>query len=120
MQRSLEATWHTNLFWTARTYQPGEMRLPTSPRPAFYQEMSSEAASSSSQLKTVGPQKRQTRVDKEEVQTNETMEDLTETRDELEQLRKSLVRTRKDRYVVKAVRGLQQEARRRGKGLGKE
>ena len=56
---------------TARTYQPGEMPLPTRTRPglqsrhqAFRQEMSSEAASSSSHLKAAVPPTR-ARVEEE-------------------------------------------------------
>ena len=57
----------------SRAYQPGEMPLPTKPRPGsrgLYQEMKSEAASYSSQLRAAVPPKR-ARVDAE-VQTNET------------------------------------------------
>ena len=60
-----------------RTYQPGEMPLPTKPRPGLrrmHQEMNSEAASSSSQLRAAVPPKR-AKVE-EGVQTNETMQDL--------------------------------------------
>ena len=48
---------------TAITYQPGEMPLPARPTPGlrstnfFHQEMSREAASSSSQLKAAVPAK---------------------------------------------------------------
>ena len=90
---------------TARTYQLGEMPLPARPRPglrsrhqAFHREMSSEAASSSSQLKAAAPAKRASV--EEEVQTNETMEDLNETRAELDRARKVLARTQEDRDMV--------------------
>ena len=76
---------------SSRPYQPGEMPLPTKPKPGLrrmYQEMSSEAASSSSQLRAAVPPKR-TRVE-EEIQTNETMQDLDGTKDELEKTRKEL------------------------------
>ena len=66
---------------SSRTYQPGEMPLPTRPRPGFrrmHQEMSSEAASFSLQLRAAVPLKR-ARLE-EEVQTNETMKDLNETK----------------------------------------
>ena len=62
-----------------RTYQPGEMPLTTKPRPGLrrmHLEMSSEAASSSSQLRAAVPLTR-ARVE-EEVQTNETMKDLAQ------------------------------------------
>ena len=76
---------------SARTYQPGEMPLPTKPRPGLrrvHQEMNSEAASSSSQLRAAVPPKR-ARVE-EEVQTNETMQDLKGTIEELEKSRREL------------------------------
>ena len=46
---------------SSRTYQPGEMSLPTKPRPGLrrmHQEMNSEAASSSSQLRAAVSPKR--------------------------------------------------------------
>ena len=46
---------------SSRTYQPGEMPLPTKPRPGLrrmHQEMNSEAASSSSQPRAAAPPKR--------------------------------------------------------------
>ena len=69
---------------SSRTYQPGEMPLPTKPRPGLrrlHQNMSSETASSSSQLRAAVPLKR-ARVE-EEFQTNETMKDLNETKKKL-------------------------------------
>ena len=77
---------------SSRTYQPGEMPLPTKPRPELrrmHQEMNSEAASSNSQLRAAVPLKR-ARVE-EEVQTNETMQDLNGTEEELEKTRRELV-----------------------------
>ena len=76
---------------SSRTYQPGDMPLPTKPRPGLrrmHQEMNSEAASSSSQLRAAVSPKR-ARVE-EEVQTNETMQDLNGTLEELEKIRKEL------------------------------
>ena len=76
---------------SSRTYQPGEMPLPTKPRPGLrrmHQEMKSEAASSSSPLRVAVPPKR-ARVE-EEVQTNETMKNLDGMKDELETTRKEL------------------------------
>ena len=75
----------------SRTYRPGEMSLPTKPRPGLrrmHQEMNSEAASSSSQLRAAVPPKR-ARVE-EGVQTNETMQDLNGTIEELEKTRREL------------------------------
>ena len=69
----------------SRTYQPGEMPLPTVPKPGLrrmHQEMNSESASSNSQLRAAVPPKR-ARLE-EEVQTNETMQDLNGTTEELE------------------------------------
>ena len=62
---------------SSRTYQPGEMPLPYKPRPGLrrmHQEMNSEAASSSSQLRAAVPPKR-ARVEGK-VQTNGTMQKL--------------------------------------------
>ena len=76
---------------SSRTYQPGEMPLPTKPKPGLrrmHQEMNSEAASSSSQLRAAVPPKG-VRVE-EEVQTNETMQDLIGTKDELEKTGREL------------------------------
>ena len=76
---------------SSRTYQPGEMPLPTKPMASLrrtHQEMNSEAASSNSQLRAAVPPKR-ARVE-EEVQTNETMQDLKGTLEELEKVRKEL------------------------------
>ena len=67
------------------------MPLPTKPRSGLrrmHQEMNSEAASSSSQMRAAVPPKRG-RVE-EEVQTNETMRDLNGTVRELEKTRKEL------------------------------
>ena len=78
-------------------YQPGEMPLPTKPKPGLRrmsQEMSSEAASSSSQLRAAVPPKR-ARVE-EEVLTNETMEDNSEKGDQLERFREELARTQSE------------------------
>ena len=76
---------------SSRTYQPGEMPLPTKPRPGLrrmHLEMNSEAASSSSQMRAAVPPKR-ARVE-EEVQTNEKMQDLNRTIEELEKTRREL------------------------------
>ena len=65
---------------SSRTYQPGEMPLPTKPKPGLrrmHQETNTEAASSSSQPREAVPPKR-ARLE-EEVQTNETMQDLNGT-----------------------------------------
>ena len=92
---------------SSRTYQPGEMPLPTKPRPVLrrmHQEMNSEAASSSSQLRAAVPPMR-ARVE-EEVQTNETMQDLQdlkETKKELDQVTKNLLSVEEDRDMWKRL-----------------
>ena len=76
---------------TSRSYQPGEMFLPTRTSPGLgrmHQEMNSEAVSSFSQLRAAVPTKR-ARVE-EEVQTNETMQDLDGTIEQLENTRGEL------------------------------
>ena len=76
---------------SSSTYQKGEMLLPTKPKPGMrrmHQEMNSEAALSSSQLRAAVPPKR-ARVE-EEVQTNETMQHLNGTTEELEKTRREL------------------------------
>ena len=78
---------------SSRTYQPGEMPLPTKTRPGLrrlHQKITSETAPSSSQLRAAVPPKRARK--EEEVKTIETMRDLNETKDELERMRKTLLR----------------------------
>ena len=94
---------------SSRTYQPGEIPLPTKPRPGLrrlHQETNSEAASSSSQLRAAGPPKR-ARLE-EGVQTNETMQDfngtleeLEKTRRELDEMTKTMLSTEDDRDMWK-------------------
>ena len=69
---------------SSRTYQPGEMPLPSKPKPwlrRMHQEMNSEAASSGSSLKAAVPPKR-AKVE-QGVQANQTMHDLDGMKDEL-------------------------------------
>ena len=90
---------------SSRTYQPSEMLLPANPRPGLrimHQDMNSEAASSSSQLRTIVPPKR-ARVEVE-IQINETVQDpngtiqeLEETRRELDKMTKTMLSTEEDR-----------------------
>ena len=83
---------------SSRTYQPGEMPLPTKPRPGLrrmHQEMNSGAASCSSQLRAAVSPKR-ARVE-EEAQTNETMNDLNKTKEELDRVKVSLLIIEEDR-----------------------
>ena len=76
---------------TSRTYQPGEMPLPSKPKPGLrrmHQEMNNEAASSSSTLRIAVPPKR-ARVE-QGVKTNQIMQDLDGMKDESERTRKEL------------------------------
>ena len=76
---------------SSRTYQPGEMPMPSKPKPGLtrmHQEMNSEAASSGSPLTAAVPPKRAKVGQK--VQTNQTMQDLDEMKDELESTKKEL------------------------------
>ena len=74
---------------SSRTYQPGEMPLLTRPGlRKMHQELNSEFASSSSQLREAVPSKR-ARVE-EEVQTKESMQDLNGTIEEVEKIRREL------------------------------
>ena len=76
---------------SSRTYQPGEMPMPSKPKPGLtrmHQEMNSEAASSGSPLRAAVPPKR-VKVG-QKVQTNQTMQDLDEMNDELKSTKKEL------------------------------
>ena len=76
---------------SSRTYQPGEMPMPSKPKPGLtrmHQEMNSEAASSGSPLRAAVPPKRAKVAQK--VQTNQTMQDLDEMNDELKSTKKEL------------------------------
>ena len=76
---------------SSRTYQPGEMPMPSKPKPGLarmHQEMNSEAASSGSPLRAAVPPKRAKVGQK--VQTNQTMQDLDEMNDELKSTKKEL------------------------------
>ena len=73
------------------TYQPGEMPMPSKPKPwltRMHQEMNSEAASSGSPLRAAVPP-RSAKVG-QKVQTNQTMQDLDEMKDDLESTKKEL------------------------------
>ena len=76
---------------SSRTYQPGEMPMPSKPKPGLtrmHQEMNSEAASSGSPLRAAVPPKR-AKVE-QKVQTNQTMQDLDGIKDELERTKREL------------------------------
>ena len=73
---------------SSRTYQPGEMPLPSKPKPGLrklHKEMNSENALYSSPLRIAVPPKR-ARIE-QGVQTNQTMQDLDGMKDEHERTR---------------------------------
>ena len=76
---------------SSRTYQPGEMPMPSKPKPGLtkmHQEMNSEAASSGSPLRAAVPPKR-AKVE-QKIQTNQNMQDLDGIKDELERTKREL------------------------------
>ena len=77
---------------SSRTYQPGEMPMPSKPKPGLttrmHREMNSEATSSGSPLRAAVPPKRAKVGQK--IQTNQTMQDLDEMNDELKSTKKEL------------------------------
>ena len=76
---------------SSRTYQPGEMSMPSKLKPGLtrmHQEINSEAASSGSPLRAALPPKRAKVGQK--VQTNQTMQDLDGMKDELERTKREL------------------------------
>ena len=101
---------------SSRTYQPGEMPMPSKHKPGLtrmHQEMNSEAASSGSPLRASVPPKRAKVGQK--VQTNQTMQDLDGMKDELEKgARRDDQKHAHDGgrsgHVEKIVRRLQQKA----------
>ena len=92
---------------SSRTYQPGEMPVPSKPKPGLtrmHQEMNSEAASSGSPLRAAVPPKRAKVGQK--VQTNQTMQDLDElerTKRELDEMTKTMLITEEDRDMWKKL-----------------
>ena len=76
---------------SSTTYQPGEMPMPSKPKPGLmrmHREMNSEATSSGSPLRAAVPPKRAKVGQK--MQTNQTMQDLDEMNDELKSTKKEL------------------------------
>ena len=76
---------------SSTTYQPGEMPMPSKPKPGLtrmHREMNSEATSSGSPLRAAVPPKGSKVGQK--IQTNQTMQDLDEMNDELKSTRKEL------------------------------
>ena len=76
---------------SSRTYQPGEMPMPSKPKPGLtrmHREMNSEATSSGSPLRAAVPPKGAKVTQK--VQTNQTIQDLDERNDQLRSTKKEL------------------------------
>ena len=76
---------------SSRTYQPGEMPMPSKPKHGLtrmHQEMNSEATSSGSPLRVAVPPKGARVTQK--VQTNQTIQDLDEMNDQLRSTKKEL------------------------------
>ena len=93
-----------------RTNQPRELPLPTKSKPGLrrmHQEMNSEAASSSSQLRAAVSPKR-ARVE-EVLQTNETMQDLNGTVEELEKTRRELDEMTKTMFSTEEGRDMRKK-----------
>ena len=91
----------------SRTYQPGEMPLPSKPKPGLtrmHREMNSEAASSGSPLRAAVPRK--TAKIEQGVQTNRTMQDLDGMKDELERTRKELDEVTKTMLITEDDRDM--------------
>ena len=92
---------------SSRTYQSGEMPMPSKPKPGLtrmHQEMNSEAASSGSPLRAAVPPKR-AKVE-QKVQTNETMQDLDGMKDELERTKKELDEVTKTMLIAENDRDM--------------
>ena len=91
----------------SRTYQPGEMPMPSKPKPGLtrmHQEMNSEAASSGSPLRGAVPPKR-AKVE-QKVQTNQTMQDLDGMKNELERTKRELDEMTKTLLITEEVRDI--------------
>ena len=92
---------------SSRTYQPGEMPMPSKPKPGLtrmHQEMNSEAASSGSPLRAAVPPKR-AKVE-QKVQTNQTMQDLDGIKDELERTKRELDEMTKTMLITEEDRDM--------------
>ena len=92
---------------SSRTYQPGEVPMPSKPKPGLtrmHQEMNSEAASSGSPPRAAVPPKR-AKVE-QKVQTNQTMQDLDGIKDELERTKKELDEVTKTMLIAEDDRDM--------------
>ena len=91
----------------SRTYQPGEMPMPSKPKPGLtrmHQEMNSEAASSGSPLRAAVPPKR-AKVE-QKVQTNQTVQELDGIKDELERTKRELDEVSKTMLIAEDDRDM--------------
>ena len=92
---------------SSRTYQPGEMPMPSKPKPGLtrmHQEMNSEDASSGSPLRAAVPPKR-AKIE-QKVQTNQTMQDLDGIKDELERTKRELDEVTKTMLIAEDDRDM--------------
>ena len=92
---------------SSRTYQPGEMPMPSKPKPGLtrmHQEMNSEAASSGSRLRAAVPPK-SAKVG-QKVQTNQTMQDLDGMKDEMERTKRELDEMTKNMIITEEDRDM--------------
>ena len=90
---------------SSRTYQPGEMPIPSKPGlTRMHQEMNSEVASSGSPLRAAVPPKRAKVGQK--VQTNQTMQDLDGMKDELERTKRELDEITKSMLIMEDDRDM--------------
>ena len=92
---------------SSRTYQSGEMPMPSTPKPGLtrmHQEMNSEAASSGSPLRAAVPSKR-AKVE-QKVQTNQTIQDLDGIKDEVERTKRELDEVTKTMLIAEDDRDM--------------
>ena len=92
---------------SSKTYQPGEMPMPSKPKPGLtrmHQEMNSEAASSGSPLRAAVPPKRV--KDEQRFQTNQTMQELDGMKDELERTKRELDEVTKTMLIAEDDRDM--------------
>ena len=89
---------------SSRTYQPGEMLMPSNPKPGLtrmHQEMNSDAASSGSPLKAAVPPKVE-----QKVQTNQNMQEMDGIKDELERTKRALDEVTKTMVIAEEDRDM--------------
>ena len=92
---------------SSRTYQPGEIPMPSKPKPGLtrmHQEMNSEATLSGLPLRAAVPPNRAKVGQK--VQTDQTMQDLDGMKDELERTKKELDEMTKSMLIMEDDRDM--------------